>query len=261
LTAYLYANHRLTLSSEKTRIASTVEFLAKSLHNPYAEIKTELFKSLRIFNPYTEEYEEVFGLADPDAALKAALVDALGKVIEFPHLDLGLARSIIRQARRSGIVELAPILLEQFEFFAPVVNDVMLYLTEVTDKDTAKHLLPLLVKVLDLPIIDNRLVRYWLEWYLCSEATFLNETQIKNFVSASQNIENQAKAAITTKNVAWVREKKAQVLSMADWARRAVFNAARVLPSDERTHWLKMCRANSPLLLDRLVASWVIDTA
>jgi len=40
-----------------------------------------------------------------------------------------------------------------------------------------------------------------------------------------------------------------------------VLNSSRVLPSDERTHWLKMFINNSPVLLDRWVARWVQQTA
>ena len=54
---------------------------------------------------------------------------------------------------------------------------------------------------------------------------------------------------------------KANVYNLGGWARRAVLNSSRVLPSDERTHWLKMFINNSPVLLDRWVARWVQQTA
>jgi hypothetical protein len=75
------------------------------------------------------------------------------------------------------------------------------------------------------------------------------------------NTENQALAAIATKNVAWVRNHKAGVYNLGGWARRAVLNASRVLPSDERKPWLKMFIGNSPVLLDRWMAKWVLETA
>jgi hypothetical protein len=269
LTSYLYANHRLTLSAEKTRIFACAQFLEKSLHNPYQEIKTEVLESLEIFNPYADEYDEDDDededededSEDPESSLTAALMAALAQVVEFPMLDLGLSRSVIRHARRSKIPDLAPLLLEQFAFFAPVINDLALYLHEITDAETAKELLPFAKKVLESTAIDNRLVRYWFEWYLCQHKCYLRDASIRSFIAASPNIENQALAAITMNNVSWVRERKADVLGMGDWPRRAIYNAARILPSDEREHWLKMCRANSPILLDRLVATWVMDTA
>jgi hypothetical protein len=52
---------------------------------------------------------------------------------------------------------------------------------------------------------------------------------------------NQTLAAITTKNVAWVRNHKASNYNL----RRAVLNASRVLSSDERNHWLKLFVINS----------------
>jgi hypothetical protein len=237
-------------------------FLEKSLHNPYADLKAEVLESLKVFNPYSGEYDEESAHTENyDAALTAALLQGLGQLIEFRLLDLAIARSVIRHGRRSKIADLAPVLLEQLQFFSPVINDVALYLNEITDAATAKNLLPLVLDALASPALDNRLVRYWFEWYVCQHGVYLNHASVRNFVSAGPNVENQALAAITTGNVQWVREKKPDVLGMADWARRAIYNAARILPSDERDHWLKMCRANSPVLLDRLVATWVIETA
>jgi reverse transcriptase-like protein len=262
LTSYLYSNHRLTLSSEKTRILSSKEFLERKLHNPYAEIKAEVLETLEIFNPYVDEPDEDVNTEDNSGVeLSAALTNAFAQMAEFPLLDLGLARSVLRHARRSKVVDLAPLVLQQFSFLSPVMNDVVLYLNEVSNPALRNELQPLLRDVLSCEAVNNRLVRYWLEWYVCQHESHLADHAIRTFVAGSQNIENQALAAITTRNVQWVREKKPDVLGMADWARRAIFNAARVLPSDEREHWLKMCRANSPILLDRLVATWVIETA
>ena len=84
--------------------------------------------------------------------------------------------------------------------------------------------------------------------------------KIHQFVFGGTNIENQALAAITTKNIAWVRDHKASIYNLGGWSRRAVLNAARVLPSDERKHWLKLIIRNSQVLLDRWVAKWVLET-
>jgi hypothetical protein len=59
LTLYLYQHHRLTLSGEKTEIFESTDYVEKKLHNQYAEEKMSIFKSLEIFNSYTEEVEQV----------------------------------------------------------------------------------------------------------------------------------------------------------------------------------------------------------
>lgn len=261
LTLYLYENHRLTVASEKTFVMNAKEFVQKHLHNNYAEEKIQLLETLEIFNPYTNEMEEIeVEVDDEDAVRQAQLISAIEKIIAYEHLDLGLARSVIRAARRHSLPDLALHIVSNFDFFAPAVNDVALYLHEVTDNYLAGELLPELEEVITSPAIDSQICRFWIEWYIAQNATLLKSEVLHAFVFGGPNIENQALASITTKNVAWVRNHKATVYNLGGWARRAVLNASRVLPSDERTHWLKMFINNSPVLLDRWVAKWVQQT-
>ena len=262
LTLYLYENHRLTLSSEKTMVMDAKEYVQKHIHSTYAEEKIELLETLEILNPYTNEIEEVEVIVDDEDELqKAQLQVAIEKVINYEHLDLGVARSVIRTARRNKIPSIAKYLLTHFEFFIPAVNDVALYLQEVTDADLALELRPLVEALIDTHVLDSQLVRFWIEWYVAQHEVYMASPKIHKFVFTGANIENQALAAVTTKNVAWVRNHKAGVYNLGGWARRAVLHSARVLPSDERNHWLKMIMGASPMVLDRWVAKWVLDTA
>jgi len=262
LTLYLYENHRLTLSSDKTMVMEAKEYVQKHIHSTYAEEKIELLETLEIFNPYTNEIEEVEVVVnDAEELQKAQLQVAIEKVLNYEHLDLGVARSVIRTARRNKIPSIAKYLLTHFEFFIPAINDVTLYLQEVTDAVLAQELRPLVEALLDTHVLDSQLVRFWIEWYVAQHEVYMTSPKIHKFVFTGTNIENQALAAITTKNVAWVRNHKAGVYNLGGWARRAVLNSARVLPSDERNHWLKMIMGASPVILDRWVAKWVLDTA
>jgi hypothetical protein len=225
------------------------------------EEKVELLKTLEIFNPYTEEVEEVEVVVDEDEARQGQLAAAIDKILKYEHLDLALARSVIRTARRHSLPVIAEHILAHFEFFAPAVSDVVLYLREVTDSTLATLLRPKFESLLSSPALDNRLVRYWVEWYLAQYPEYLKSAKIRKYIFGSMNIENQALAAIATNNVSWVRNHKAGIYNLGGWGRRAVLNASRVLPSDERTPWLKMFIGNSPVLLDRWMARWVQETA
>lgn len=260
LTLYLYENHRLTVSSEKTELLESEAFTAKHLHNHYADEKSELLGSLGGFNPYSDDYDE----SDYDDASDEPddeLIEAIERVINYEHLDLGLARSVIRTARRNSISVIAEHLLDNFDFFAPVVNDVVLYLQVVTDSGLAMDLCPYLEVIADSSALDSQLVRFWIEWYVAQYPEYMASPRLQLLISGGTNIDNQALAAITTKNVSWVRNHKASIYNLGGWGRRAVLNASRVLPSDERTNWLKLFSGNSPVLLDRWVAKWVQDTA
>jgi hypothetical protein len=262
LTLYLYENHRLTLSTEKTLLMEAKAYVKEHLHNTYAEEKIKLLATLEVVNPYTNEVEEIEVEIDDDEELqKAQLKAAIENILKYEHLDLGLARSVIRTARRNNISAIASHILIAFDYFVPVVNDVALYLYEVTDDSLAVELLPLLEYIIDAASLDSELVRFWIEWYVAQYPTYMASPKLHGFVFGGANIENQAVAAITTKNIAWVRDHKASVYNLGGWARRSILNAARVLPSDEREHWLKLFINNSPVILDRWVAKWVLETA
>jgi len=107
-----------------------------------------------------------FEVEDDQAQQQAQLKAAIEKVMEYEHLDLGLARSVIRTARRNSIPILAKQLLQNFAFFVPAVNDVALYLKEVTNDELAEELLPLLEELITSSSLDSQLVRFWMEWYV-----------------------------------------------------------------------------------------------
>ena len=261
LTLYLYENHRLTISSEKTKIWLSAEFITHHLHNHYTEEKIEIYETLEVFNPYTDDMEEIEVLVDDEEQIKSAqFTKALERVLSFEQLDLGLARSIIRSAKRHNIPSIAELLIQNASFFAPVINDVVLYLAEVTTDELIVTLLPSIKALLSSDVVDNELVRFWIEWYLARYQAFLFQADIHTFIFSGGNVENQARAAITEKNLAWVRDHKTSIFNLGGWARRAVLNAARILPGDEKKNWLGLVIANSPIILDRWVANWVLET-
>lgn len=262
LTLYLYENHRLTLSGEKTEIFNATEYVEKELHNQYAEERMSIFKSLEVFNPYTEEIEEIeYEVEDEEELLAERATAVIGKVLEYEILDLGLARSAIRNAKRHDIDVLAEQLIKNYAFFGPVVNDLVLYLKQITNDDFAENWAAEFAVLLKHEVFDNELVCFWTEWYLAQYPAYLTNPDIRSFMRGSPFIENRALAAITERDIAWVREMKGDIFHLGSWDRRAVLNAARVLPGDERKHWLRLTIGSSPILLDRWVAKWVLDTA
>jgi hypothetical protein len=261
LTMYLYESHRLSIASEKTRVENATEFVAKQLHSHYATERSAILEKLHSLNPYTGEADVLDFEALEAASADASLTDALETVLSCDVLDLGLARSAIRTARRQKSKVLIPMVLENFDFFAPAVNDVMLYLRDTAMDDEMTTQIPAMKMVVASAAMDSPLVRYWVEWYLGQFIAFMTDPQLSQFVFQGPNVDNQAAAAITTKNVAWVRDHKSNIYNLGNRARRAVLHAARVLPSDERKHWLKYFAGNSPVQLDKWVAQWVEETA
>lgn len=258
LTVYLYSVHRLTLASGKTGISDAEEYVEKSLHNPYAQEKSTLLKSIEIFNPYAEESVEEFDFEfdTEEEELEARLVDMLETAVKRKRLDLGLARSAIRRARRHNFQELVPICLDNFSFLAPVISDVILYFVEVLTEDDVEKFEQKIIALIDSDAVSDQLVRFWLEWFLASLKRLAMRDDIKAFVESGSYV-NRAKLAATRKDLSWVRAERSKFPSLGSWERRALLYAARILPSDEKKNWLKMVEGSSPVQIDKWVAKWV----
>lgn len=255
LTLYLYENHRLTLSSEKTQIAEAADFVQKTIHSQKAEEKRSIFETLDVFNPYTGDFEEVVVELEEDSA--EVLLTALKRVIAFGSLDLGLARGVIRSAKRAKEDALVQLIVQHLSYFEPVIGDVVLYWDEVT-KDDDVTFAGALAKVLYEGAIKSNLGRFWIEWLISKRASFLKIGALREYVDQG-DIVNRARAAITTSDIAWVRSQKAGVYNLPSWGRRAALMSGSILPSDERKHWLGLFANNSPIPLDRWVANWIIE--
>lgn len=262
LTLYLYQSHRLTLNGAKTFITSSGEYVKKKLHNVYAEEKIQLFKSIEIFNPYTEDFDEIeLEVVDDRELLIARLTHIISRILELKYVDLGLARSAIRRARQHKVVELAELIIPNFELFAPVINDIALYFAEITDDGFVDHWRGTFGELVTTAVFDPHIVRFWMEWYLTAHSGYLSEPRIREFLNGTPNYVNRAKAAITERDLAWVRQEMSELHHLGSWERRALLDAARVLPGDQRDHWLRLTEGSSPVLMDRWMAKWVRETA
>ena len=211
LTIYLYENHRLTLASGKTYVMESWEFVGKYLHNPYDIEKEQIFESLEIFNPYTGEMEEFEEDVDEDDIEEKAFTVAFEKTLNKKELDVGLAKGIIRRARSMGSDVLLKPILDNFYFLLPVVSDVMIYISKITDADNIGDITDEIEALSASPSMSNPLARYWVEWFIASHRILLAGVNAQKLINTSTNIENQAIAAIALNNLVWVRQMKSQI--------------------------------------------------
>ncbi len=257
LTKYLYRSHRLTLATEKTEQMTSDEFVEKFLENRYESDRENIKESLDQFSPYGDPDPDEF----EDDEENDHLQGALDQILDYDTLDLGLARSLFRTARRHRYTDFSEKIIDNFDFFAPVCPDVFLYLIEAGDPDLERSLYKSLRAAASSTAAQCDLVRYWLEYYIAQSPTLLRSAPLKRFVMASPSFENVALAARTSNNVSWVRMNKAGVSSLGGRARRALINASRVLSADERTNWLRVVANNAQSPLDMWVANWVRETS
>lgn len=255
---YLHENQRLSLSTEKTRVSKSEDFINQELNNQYQLEKLEILGEIEVVNPYTMEIEDVDFVVMENAG--AILLDALTRITKFETLDLGVIRAIVRRARAHGINDIAGCLMEHIAFFAPAVNDIALYFDSITDADFVSNFATQLEGLCDHPASHIRAVRLWFEWYFSRHEALLSIARIRAFVFASKRLRPQARAAITMNNQAWIKDRKNQLLHYAYWDRRSIVLAAQILSKDEREKWLMpIIKTESLDRMDKWMAKWVLD--
>ena len=104
-------------------------------------------------------------MEDEELKLKAVLDNMITKILGIETLHLGLARTAIRKAKGYKLPDLVDHLISNIEFFAPVINDVVLYFFELSEEDQAAQC-PKLVAMLKSPALEMDIVKFWLEWYI-----------------------------------------------------------------------------------------------
>jgi hypothetical protein len=155
-------------------------------------------------------------------------------------LDIGLVRHALRQCRAFRNPVLLPIIFENFDSLGPVVPDTFLYLNAVTDSTLADAHLDQFRRMLDSRLIrTSKLARFWAYWYLASHPEFVRDRVLGQRIWNEAYIEHQARAARTTRNLAWIRSEKTAIGNYGPWQRRALLLTTEVMPRDERKAWLK----------------------
>lgn len=261
LTLYLYQNHRLTLSTEKTLIHSTEQFI-QQLENPYEIEKINVIEEIEILHPYTLETIDVVYLEDEEQSITATInkiTEALDGLIKKSPLDLGFGRALLRQARAIKTTALVPQILSNFAFFLPMANNVILYLNDVVEDSVMDQLVGFFADIDETNLLSSELPRIWVEWFLTNHHEFIKHRKIRSFLYQSPNLITQARAAVIEKNISWVRNHKSAILNSSPKDRRALLFACQILPTDEKEPLIKQISNATPFLLDQWVAKWVLN--
>ena len=257
LTVYMHQSHRLGLVGEKTRILDSEKFVQEELNNQYQLEKLDILHEIEVINPYSFQPEAVVKSDCSDIGER--LVDAIQRILKFEILDLGVARAIIRRARAHRIVDIAPILLENCDFFRPVINDVVLYLDAIMADGDALPYVNMIVELEQQRLIENPSTNEWLSWLISKHKLLAKDRRLRGVLESNGRLIYCARAAVCTGNISWVREHKDSLFNHAGWNRRAVLYAAQLMSSDEKNAWLKPLKNHATIsLLDKWMIEWVL---
>lgn len=260
LTLYLHQVHRLGLVGDKTRILESQTFIQEELKNQYQIEKLEILRDIEVGNPYGSEPRIAPADLTEDAA--ETLLNALKRIEKHEHLDLAVARAIIRRAKANRIPDLAIHLLRNVHFYRPVINDLVLYLDAVTGRENIDRIRTAIHEMLLDQSFDDKATAEWFSWYISKHRALASDDDVRQVLNYSNGLRYGAAAAVTLGSVAWVRRHKDNLLNLGPWDRRAVIFAAQILSRDEREKWLRSLSRNGSLTcLDKWLIDWVVAGA
>jgi hypothetical protein len=266
LTLYLHQTHRLGLVAEKTKILESKVFLQEELNNQYQLDKLEILETIETTNPYTfdgviiDEGNDEEELSDEEIGVK--LLDALKRIEKYEHLDLALARAILRRARAGKVFYIAKHLLTNLRQFRAVINDVVLYLEAVTNDENIPFLIPMLVDVALSGDFEDKAINEWFSWYISNHRKLLDIKELRAVFVYSTRLSYAARAAVNLKNTSWVRERKENLQNSTNWDRRAIIYASQLMAEEEKKKWLEPLRKKASFnLLDKWMIDWVLAGA
>ncbi|EGU38033.1 RNA-directed DNA polymerase [Vibrio splendidus] len=262
LTKYLFENHRLNLSSSKTEIISKSNFVDNYLKSPENVEKSHIHQTLaEIMEPQGayQTYEEEPELPSEKEIRPTVMFSMCQKLLALKKLDLGVARHILRQCRKYRIRSVSKFIIENFEYFCPVINDVVLYLDKVTnDRYIELNVSKFEDLVQSNGYADLPFVRFWLAEYFRRNTNFLKSAVIADYVAGSLHHEAYADHIIESSNLAEFRRIRGNLNEVSDKKRRAIFKASLVTAKDDRDAWLKsISRRYSGNIIDVSVIKWV----
>ena len=261
LTLYLYENHRLSLSGQKTFIKQSQDFRAEILDSPEEQEKSNIHEVLQAVNSPSDAYEtfveeQQAGKREVRSSVLNAMLDNL---LAMDSLDLGIARHILRRSRRYRIRSIAVSVIDNIDFLSPVISDVVLYLDKVTNARFVEDNTAKFIEILNSSNTSSLpFVHFWLSEYFHKNPDYFRSDEIKIYVKASSNYESVANLAIDTRDLAWFRQNKYKVGTLNPWEKRALYKSALSVSNDECNSWLgALERRVGNNILDRSVIRWV----
>lgn len=264
LVIYLHETQRLSLNSSKTYILNSSDYIEQELNNQYAQEKIKIFGDLDgvgIYSMHSSAEEDFGGEQKEDVEdVGEVLFESLSKMFNYESLDLGLIRAIVRRAKAHKSDSIFDLLIERLDFVLPAINDVILYFDSLSDNEFLEEKTQIFSSIISSGVMNIRVARLWFEWYFSRHQILLQNLTIRNFIFGSESLRSQAIAAISTKNEAWIKERKGRLQHYAHWDRRSIILAASVLSKDERDNWLKpLLKGNSLSHLDKWMIQWVLE--
>lgn len=262
---FLYSVHRLSLSSAKSLLESTESYresqrqarveLVQLRHNHLTNVTGALGNAGGDLPPYQvpqaflEEQQgddddnyltALTGETKPDPQrLSDFLAAILREMVVEGRLNLGLARRVVNLARRRRLRGPLPMLLDNFDFFCPILKEVVLYMDKcISNTAHVERLRPHILKALSADSIQLPFVKKWFGGHIARLGAYAVLDEAISYVKNIDDFEVAARYARTAKLFYWVRSHRANFDQLNPQERRSLLMAATILTKNELSPWL-----------------------
>ncbi|WP_168735673.1 RNA-directed DNA polymerase [Cohnella fermenti] len=262
---------KLILQGQKTEIFKSKEFVKickKMLNdNPLNENEDQMIKALRKYTTGSYKGIDFNQLDSEDQELFADynITEILEKYLNVPEPDFKKIRWLYRRLGQIGAPGGIEYTIENINTLIPAISDVCHYLIAASrnfDGDFPE-LGDQVITILQDDLIQANEYFYIAILNLFASNSDLNH--LKKLLSLYKYSSPEAKrkiifAAYEAGASTWIRELKELFSTLDPWSRRAMLVACKILPEDERSHYLKHIKKTHSLSLsEELILEWSLN--
>lgn len=263
LSEYLYYNHRLVLSPDKTKILSIDNFKASYLEDESQTEKRAIEEKLgELVGGYSSAEEDVGDFEALDASDKFKIrsdiyPQLLKQAAGLEKVDLGLLRHILRQAGKYKIKKIIPLIFKNFDSLLPVIREVVLFFDKVLDEQTAVKYEKEFKVILNNPYLKLPFINIWI--FTLFQNEWFNHTSIKVDYTKIWRVREAALIAKREKNLIWIKDKKNKLdITFGFWDRRSIIYSSSILSSSQVKGWLTSLSATGDIV-DKAICNKLLN--
>lgn len=261
LTKYLYSNHRLVLSPEKTKILKVKEFKNEYLREESIVEKEAIHKKLESISGDYATPDEKIDFDDLEATDKLIIrsetyIELFDEALKFEKLELGLMRHILRQAGRYKIRNIIPKIFKNFNRLLPVIREIVIYFDRVLNEKTVIKYEKKFTNLLLNPYLKIPFINMWV--YTLFQNEHFNSISISIDYSKILRIRERALIAKREHNLTFIKDVKDSLDTLGIWDRRAILYSSIILSEDEVKHWLGL-ESSKGDVVNKAICSMVIS--
>jgi len=236
ISEYLYEHHRLHLNSSKTRLLASEDFLSEVIQD-HSDTETEAAMDLLgQFDPYGEDDIDEADLPG-EAILSQIGMTIRSHFLSNGHVDLNLVKAYIRRAKIAVSADFVNVAIVATDVFIPAIHELVRAMQAVIAAGGVDDVRPLVDHLRSTSHYRRKAVKYWVDWLCAGSPQLLTDADTRDSVFAS-SLRIQARAAITTHDLAWVRAQRATFIHLPPMQRSAVIRSMSLIGYDERKHLL-----------------------